>query len=340
VRLHRAAIQGTTAALVAAAGFLYLAVAHWALAEPASLELVQANAALQAGEADKALALLGSLHPSDSHMAEAHNLECRVRLTLEQWDAAVNACQQAVRMDGQNSNYHVWLGRALGEKADRASFLTAFSLAKRVREEFEEAVKLNPRNAGALADLGRFYIDAPGVVGGGIDKATATAAQMEAVDAGGAHELRGLMAEKQKDYSTAEREFKLAIAAGGHTGSHWIALANFYRRRERWTEMEAAVHSGVTAAGRDKDDSLALFDGASVLSETHRQPEEAARILNEYLAVPQKTEEAPAFVALIELARLKAQLGDPAAANRDRTAALALANEYKPALELGTQKSQ
>ena len=178
------------------------------------------------------------------------------------------------------------------------------------------------------------------MVGGGIDKAETTATQMDAIDAGGAHELRGLIAEKQKDYPTAEHEFKQAITSGGHVGSHWIALANFYRRRERWTEMEAAVHSGVTAAGRDKDDSLALFDGASVLSETHRQPEEAARILNEYLAGPQKTEEAPTFVALIELARLKTQLGDPAAANRDRTAALALANEYKPALEFGTQKSQ
>jgi Flp pilus assembly protein TadD len=95
--------------------------------------LFQANAALQAGEADKALTLLDAVRNSVSNRAEAENLECRVRFTLEQWNAAVAACQEAVNLDGENSDYHMWLGRALGEKAGRASFLSAFSLAKRAR---------------------------------------------------------------------------------------------------------------------------------------------------------------------------------------------------------------
>ena len=96
--------------------------------------LAQINQALQAGEADKALGLIASLPQAGAQLAEAQNLECRVRYTLQQWDAAVDECEQAVRLDGQNSNYHLWLGRALGEKADRASFMTAFSLGKRVRD--------------------------------------------------------------------------------------------------------------------------------------------------------------------------------------------------------------
>ena len=152
------------------------------------------NAALQAGEADHALALLGSLPQS----AESHNLRCRVLLTLEHWDAAASECEQAVNMDGQNSDFHMWLARALGEKASRASFLSAYSLAKRVRGEFETAVRLNPRNAEALADLGEFDYDAPGVVGGGIDKAEAVAQQLDKVDAARAHELRGRIAETKK----------------------------------------------------------------------------------------------------------------------------------------------
>jgi len=140
--------------------------------------LVQANAALQSGEPDLALALLVSLTPS----AESHNLTCRVRLTLEQWDAAADECERAVSRDGQNSDYHLWLGRALGEKAERASFLSAYSLAKRVRTEFETAVRLNPRNAEALADLGEFYDTAPGIVGGGDNKALGVASQLDSVD--------------------------------------------------------------------------------------------------------------------------------------------------------------
>ena len=125
--------------------------------------LAQANAALQAGEADKALALLSSLPQSDASQAETYNLECRVRYTLEQWDEAARQCEEAVRLDGQNSDYHLWLGRALGKKAERASFLKAYSLAKRVRGEFEESVDLNPSNAEALTSLGDYYVQAPGI---------------------------------------------------------------------------------------------------------------------------------------------------------------------------------
>jgi hypothetical protein len=66
-------------------------------------------------------------------------------------------------------------------------------------------------------------------------------------------------------------------------------------------------------------------------------------MLEQYLASPSKTEEAPAFIAHIRLARLKQQLGDLPAANRERAAALALANEYKPAQDFkpqaGTQQA-
>ena len=82
----------------------------WAVART----LAQINQALQAGEADKALGLIASLPQGGAQSAEAQNLECRVRYTLQQWDAAVANCEQAVRLDGQNSNYHLWLGRALG----------------------------------------------------------------------------------------------------------------------------------------------------------------------------------------------------------------------------------
>jgi len=312
------------------AGVLAAAMAVTAYGQAPQEQLAQANAALQAGEADHALALLSSLPSS----AESHNLTCRVQLTLEHWDAAADECEQAVRWDGQNSNFHMWLGRALGEKADRASFLSAYSLAKRVRAEFEAAVQLNPRNAEALADLGEFYSEAPGIVGGGDDKAAGVAAQLDKVDAARARELRGRIAEEHKDYTAAERDFRQAITASEHPAFQWMNLASFYRRRARWTDMEAAVQSGVKAAQHDGHAGVALFDGASLLMQAKRNLELAVKMLESYLEGSSKTEEAPAFVALTRLARLKAQLGDVAGAQRERAAALALAHDYRPALDL------
>jgi tetratricopeptide (TPR) repeat protein len=311
-------------------GLLMTALSLAAAAQSLKPTLEQANAALQAGEADNALSVLNSLPES----AESHNLRCRVLYALRNWDQAVSECQQAVRMDGQSSDNHLWLGRALGEKADRATFLSAYSLGKQVKAEFEESVRLNPRNAEALADLGEFYTEAPGVVGGGTAKAAGVAAQLDKVDPARAHELRARIAEANKDYATAEQEFRKAISVSEHPAFQWMALASFFRRRERWSELQEAVQNGFKAAQRDRHSGAAIYDGASILSRDNRDLALAAKMMEVYLAGSSKTEEAPAFEAHTRLARMKAKLGDVPGAWQERALALQLAHDYRPALEL------
>jgi len=305
----------------------------------ASQELSQADAALQAGEADKTLALLASGPSTGEDAARVHNLLCRVRLMLEQWEPAVEECRQAVRLDGQESDYHLWLARALGEKAANASFMTAFSLAKQSRAEFEESVRLNPRNAAALSDLGDFYRQAPGIVGGGIDKATQVSSQLDKVDPVEAHQLRARIAEDQKDYATAEREFKQPLTVSPHPALAYTGLASFYKRQKRYDDMESTLRAVLGAPVRDKNAAVAFYDGAGVLIEAKRAPDLAATLLSDYLASANKKEEAPAFVAHLRLARLKAKMGDGAGAERERTAALAMAREYKPAQDFNLSDS-
>ena len=314
-------------------GLLSVTMAARMRAQAGHSGLVEANAALQAGQADRALALLQSLPADELGSAQAHNLRCRVLYTLEQWEAAARECQQAVNQDDQSSMNHLWLGRAQGEMADRASFVNAYGLAKHARAEFERAVELDPRNAEALADLGEFYSAAPGVVGGGSDKAAAIAGRLDHVDSARAHELRAAIAQENHDAGTAEHEFRLAIGSSAHPGLQWMRLASFYRKNKRWAEMESAVQSGMAAAERDRHEGVALFNGASVLIKADRDPELAEKLLKMYLA-SNNTEEAPTFVAHVWIARLKARQGDTAGARAERAEALALANGYKPAQDL------
>ena len=301
-----------------------------ASAQSASSGFAAVNDAVQAGESDKALGLLMSLPKN----GEWHNLDCRIHLALEHWDTAVSECEKAVAADRQNSNDHMWLGRALGEKASRASFMSAYGLGKRVRSEFEEAVQLNPKNAEALADLGEFYYSAPGIVGGGSDKAANVASQLDQVDPARAHELRARIAEQNKDYTTAEREFKQAQAVSQHPAYQWVTLAAFYGRRQRWNDLDAAIQNAVKAAPHERHSGVALYNGASVLIRANRNPELAVKMLTDYLSGNSMTEEGPAFVAHTRLARLKARLGDTNGAQQERNAALALAHDYRPAQEL------
>jgi tetratricopeptide (TPR) repeat protein len=108
----------------------------------------------------------------------------------EDYKRAVEAFEEAVSLAPNVSLYHVWLGRAYGRRAEHTSkwmFLSALSLAGKTRESFERAVALDATNKDALFSLLDFYLEAPGAVGGGVDKAEQLAGRIEKLDpAGGA----------------------------------------------------------------------------------------------------------------------------------------------------------
>ncbi|HEY8671889.1 MAG TPA: tetratricopeptide repeat protein, partial [Terriglobales bacterium] len=103
-----------------------------------------AAALLATGKVDDAIAMLHGQIASSPDDAMAHNLLCRAYFSLGQWDRGIGDCEKAVSLEPEKSQYHLWLGRIYGEKADKAGFMTAAGLARRVRTEFEEAVRLSP----------------------------------------------------------------------------------------------------------------------------------------------------------------------------------------------------
>ncbi len=280
------------------------------------------------GQADDAIKRLRQILGSNNQNGEAHNLYCRVSLQLDAWDDAVDHCERAVNISHNNSNYHLWLGRAYGAKAERASMFSAYGLARKLKSEFENAVRLDPHNAEALADLGEFYVSAPAVVGGGNAKAEALAPKLDAVDAVRGHELRAQLADAEEDYAAAETELKAAISASHSPADQWMGLASFYRKHERWDEMVQAIKTGLA---EDKAHTVAQVDGASTLIRTQRELPLAAHMFRDYIASSQKSEDAPAFRVHVELGKLLAKQGDKAGAKREFQAALALAHDYKPA---------
>jgi len=128
---------------------------------------------LASGRVDDAITVLQNEIGSSPRDAAAQNLLCRAYFSLGDWDRGIAACEQATVLAPDNATYHMWLGRIYGEKADNSNFLAAAGLAKKVRSEFERAVQLSPDNVDARTDLAEFYLEAPGIVGGGRDKAEA-----------------------------------------------------------------------------------------------------------------------------------------------------------------------
>lgn len=293
-----------------------------ALADSASAER-----ALQQGRGDEAVRLIAPILAARPNDAAAHQLLCRVYYTEELADAAIKECEQAVSIAPDRSDNQMWLGRAYGMKASNAGPFAGLVLAKKVRIAFERAVQLDLRNVPAAAALGEFYIAAPSLIGGGLNKAEHVALQIQPVSPSNAHRLFAMMYEKQQNLDQAEAEFRRAVEAGGRPEA-WVDLGAFYQRHGQLDKAVAAVQSALDA---DPAHDAALMDIANILTDAHRSPELAEKVLRFYLDSSAKSEAAPAFKVHVQLGQLLAQRGDSQGARREYQAALALVSAYAPA---------
>jgi tetratricopeptide (TPR) repeat protein len=271
---------------------------------------------LAAGRVDDAITTLNgtlNIKPND---AASYNLLCRAYFSVANWDRAISACERAVTLESGNSEYHLWLGRTYGEKADGSNFLSAAGLAKKVRNEFERAVQLDPNNVSARVDLAEFYLEAPGIVGGGQDKAKA-------------HWIRGRLAEKNKDLPTAEREYRAAIDTSHGGANAWLNLALFYRKTGRLDEMQDALKK---AADAPMDQPEVLIDAASTLLRANRDLPFATQLVRRYLSST-TVEQAPPFKAHYLLGTILEKQGDKEGAAKEYQTALLLAKDFGRARE-------
>ncbi len=284
---------------------------------------------LAAGRVDDAITALQGQISARPENAESYNLLCRAYFSVGDWDHAVSYCDKAVRLEPNNSRYHLWLGRAFGEKASHSSSWTAAGLARKLRVELERAVALDPRNIDARTDLAEFYLEAPGIVGGGQDKARAAAATLATLNPAKAHWVNARIAEKNKDAARAEKEYQLELEASHGSADAWLDIALFYRRSARLDKVEDAINHAERAEVGSPD---VLVDASETLIRAGRNFPLAIQLLRRYLS-SSMVEEAPAFKAHYLLGTILEKQGDKQSAAQEYKASLALARNFGRAQE-------
>ncbi len=145
------------------------------------------------------------------------NPEIRIRLgrsylKIREWDKAVREMEKAVQLEPANARYHLWLGRACGEKASNVVFFKALGWARRVVKEFETARTLAPEDLDVRFDLLEYYLEAPGIVGGGRDKAEAEVQAIARLNAEKGYTARATVYSKDKKWELARKELQQAVA--------------------------------------------------------------------------------------------------------------------------------
>jgi len=306
------------------------AFAVFALMLPSTQAAAAPNDLLNSGRVDEAIASLQAQVKASPKDALSYHYLCRAYFALGDWDRAISAGEKATALASDNSEYHLWLGRAYGEKADRANPFSAARLAGKLRNEFERAVQLDPKNVDARTDLAEFYIDAPGIVGGGQDKARAQAEALSSLAPHKAQYLNGRIAEKKKDSAGAEKAYRSAIEASQGNANDWLNLALFYKHTSRFDEMEKAINHAVMAPTGQNE---VLVECGDILLRTDRSLPAAADLVRRYLSSGHPTEKSPMFKAHYVLGTILEKQGDKQGAAQEYRASLALASGFGSAKE-------
>jgi len=131
---------------------------------------------------EEAVRSLGATIATTPDDASLHYWLGRSLYQMHDYTRAMASLERANALDPSRSDYHDWLGKAYGRKAEESNPFSAFSLARKTHREFAEAVRLDPSNLQAQRDLIRYLLNAPGVVGGGEDRAQEQIRALSVVD--------------------------------------------------------------------------------------------------------------------------------------------------------------
>jgi tetratricopeptide (TPR) repeat protein len=203
-----------------------------------------------------------------------------------QMDEAVALTERCVAAHPRLSTCHRALGEIAGTRAMRKGILSSLGSAGMIRDSFKTAIQLDPQDMAARFDLLRYYMQAPGIVGGGSDKARTLAADTAKLNAEGGKLMIALIdlidgknasAETQalkvvpgnnEDIADMQRDILLSLAWGYANGSKPDdALRLFRETQKRHPTAEGATFGiGVVLQSQGKhQEALAALQQAQAM---------------------------------------------------------------------------
>lgn len=252
-------------------------------------------------------------------------------LQLKQYDNAINSGEKAVAIDAKSSVYHQWLGEAYGAKADHASMLSAYSLARKTQKEFDAAVQLDPNNYDATQDLIEYDCTAPSMVGGGEDKAQPLIARLMDLNAAEGHYGAAVCKAQKKDYAGADEEFAKALENRPQSANRIYDIGEYFLQRSQADKLLMVATQGQALAPRDP---RGKYYRAVALILKGEKLADAETLLRDYLQTAPANSEYPAsWQAHYWLGRLYQSEANAPAAKNEYQAALKLNSKYKPAVD-------
>jgi len=262
---------------------LSLSCALWA----GGPEFDQARKLYNLTEFEQSLKILQAIPRKDGAV---HDLIGRNYYMQGDFKNATEALEKAVAAEPGNSEFNLWLGRAYGRRAETSSMFTAPGYASKARQYFEKAAQLNPRNLDAQSDLFEYYLEAPGFLGGGFEKAAATAEQIGKINQAEGYWAQAKLAEKRKESRSAEAHLRMAVELAPQQVGKIVELARFLTRQGRYQEADQNFERAEKVA---PNSPRVVFARASIYVETHHNLEVAKQLLKRYMSMDLQPDDPP-----------------------------------------------
>ena len=249
------ALPAAAAALTAEQAYTLVVQKPWSTAPPPKPEELAA--------ARKALESAAAKEPSSARWSYAlGHLTALEARTLPQGDAsekkrkeAVAHFERAAEREPKNADYQFWLADASFERIDDVNMLSQVSIASTGKKALEKAVALDPGHVGAHRALAEYYMQAPGIAGGSIEKAK------------------------------KEGEALIAIPSGRGAYLGNMLLAGIAGKARDWVEMSKRFTAAETAGGDAADPAAAMRSHAWLLIHEKKDAASAQQVIDRYLKI-------------------------------------------------------
>ncbi len=156
------------------------------------------------------------------------------------WDKAIGYYKKLKQLKPSEANYYYKYGGALGLKAREINKFRALGMIGEIKESFEKAIALNPRHIEARWALVMLYMKLPGIVGGSESKALQYSNELLKLSPVDGYLSKGQIDEHFGKYSSAEEQYKKAIASGSTKIGNQL-LVSLYKNKMNLPEKAAKI---------------------------------------------------------------------------------------------------
>jgi tetratricopeptide (TPR) repeat protein len=167
-----------------------------------------------------------------------------------------------------------------------------------------------------------FDCSAPGIAGGGEDKARPEIQRLSELDAAEGRYAAGNCRRQKKDYAAADAEFQKGLALHPKSADLIYDIGDYYMKRDQANELAIVLKEGERA---DPADPRGYFFRAVILVLQKQKPAESAKLIREYIVRAPKRNNYPSkAMAHYWLGRIEENQNNASSAKREYQEALNL----------------